>query len=155
MAHLSFTATYPIDGCGQVARGHRNPRGEFPSDVSCHHCCSLSQLLRQPARFQWPAFFPKPLAGCVLWGADMPSEKNLRGMLRSAVSRTVAKDCVVIVDSLNSIKVGCSESPPNALKKLAKPFPQHVLEGVLGTCLRHSTQPFLPRLNSMPWDRFA
>lgn len=47
--------------------------------------------------------------------ADMPSEKNLRGMLRSAVSRAVAKDCVLIVDSLNSIKVGGPEFSPGIL----------------------------------------
>lgn len=36
--------------------------------------------------------------------ADMPSEKNLRGVLRSEVDRSVSKDHVVIVDSLNNIK---------------------------------------------------
>ncbi|KAK6931322.1 Protein KTI12/L-seryl-tRNA(Sec) kinase [Dillenia turbinata] len=36
--------------------------------------------------------------------ADMPSEKNLRGVLRSEVDRSVSKDNIIIVDSLNSIK---------------------------------------------------
>ncbi|KAK9095874.1 hypothetical protein Sjap_021371 [Stephania japonica] len=36
--------------------------------------------------------------------ADMPSEKNLRGVLRSEVDRSVSRDAIVIVDSLNSIK---------------------------------------------------
>lgn len=36
--------------------------------------------------------------------ADMPSEKNLRGVLRSEVDRSLSKDNIVIVDSLNSIK---------------------------------------------------
>lgn len=36
--------------------------------------------------------------------ADMPSEKNLRGVLRSEVDRSVSKDSFVIVDSLNNIK---------------------------------------------------
>ncbi|KAH8947560.1 hypothetical protein BDL97_11G048300 [Sphagnum fallax] len=35
---------------------------------------------------------------------DMPREKNLRGLLRSAVDRAVSKDSIVIVDSLNNIK---------------------------------------------------
>nr|XP_024383524.1 protein KTI12 homolog isoform X2 [Physcomitrium patens] len=38
---------------------------------------------------------------------DMPREKNLRGMLRSAVDRAVSIDTIVIVDSLNNIKVFC------------------------------------------------
>ncbi|KAJ7962395.1 protein KTI12-like [Quillaja saponaria] len=36
--------------------------------------------------------------------ADMPAEKNLRGVLRSEVDRSVSKDNIIIVDSLNSIK---------------------------------------------------
>lgn len=36
--------------------------------------------------------------------ADMPSEKNLRGVLRSEVDRSLSKDNIIIVDSLNSIK---------------------------------------------------
>ncbi|XP_047334610.1 protein KTI12 homolog [Impatiens glandulifera] len=36
--------------------------------------------------------------------ADMPSEKNLRGVLRSEVDRSLSRDNIVIVDSLNSIK---------------------------------------------------
>ncbi|CAL1360255.1 unnamed protein product [Linum trigynum] len=36
--------------------------------------------------------------------ANMPAEKNLRGVLRSQVDRSVSKDKIVIVDSLNSIK---------------------------------------------------
>ncbi|XP_057455669.1 protein KTI12 homolog [Lotus japonicus] len=36
--------------------------------------------------------------------ANMPSEKNLRGVLRSEVDRTLSKDSIIIVDSLNSIK---------------------------------------------------
>ncbi|TYG79693.1 hypothetical protein ES288_D02G158900v1 [Gossypium darwinii] len=36
--------------------------------------------------------------------ANMPSEKNLRGVLRSEVDRSVSKDNIIIVDSLNSIK---------------------------------------------------
>ncbi|KAH7283272.1 hypothetical protein KP509_35G069700 [Ceratopteris richardii] len=36
--------------------------------------------------------------------SSMPAEKNLRGLLRSEVDRSVSKDTVVIVDSLNSIK---------------------------------------------------
>uniref|UniRef100_A0A0D6QVS8 Protein KTI12 homolog n=1 Tax=Araucaria cunninghamii TaxID=56994 RepID=A0A0D6QVS8_ARACU len=36
--------------------------------------------------------------------ADMPSEKNLRGVLRSEVDRSVSKDSIIIVDSLNNIK---------------------------------------------------
>ncbi|KAL3675711.1 hypothetical protein R1sor_025659 [Riccia sorocarpa] len=35
---------------------------------------------------------------------DMPSEKNLRGVLRSAVDRTASKDQIVVIDSLNHIK---------------------------------------------------
>ncbi|KAL2607858.1 hypothetical protein R1flu_026431 [Riccia fluitans] len=35
---------------------------------------------------------------------DMPSEKNLRGVLRSAVDRTSSKDTIVIIDSLNHFK---------------------------------------------------
>uniref|UniRef100_A0A803RBJ6 Protein KTI12 n=1 Tax=Cannabis sativa TaxID=3483 RepID=A0A803RBJ6_CANSA len=34
----------------------------------------------------------------------MPNEKNLRGVLRSEVDRSLTKDNIVIVDSLNSIK---------------------------------------------------
>ncbi|KAF8389715.1 hypothetical protein HHK36_024234 [Tetracentron sinense] len=36
--------------------------------------------------------------------ADMTAEKNLRGVLRSEVDRSLSKDNIVIVDSLNSIK---------------------------------------------------
>ncbi|KAG5537375.1 hypothetical protein RHGRI_024721 [Rhododendron griersonianum] len=36
--------------------------------------------------------------------ADMPSEKNLRGVLRSEVDRSLSRDNIIIVDSLNSIK---------------------------------------------------
>ncbi|KAK2353754.1 protein KTI12 protein [Trifolium repens] len=36
--------------------------------------------------------------------ANMPSEKNLRGVLRSEVDRSLSKDTVIIVDSLNNIK---------------------------------------------------
>lgn len=36
--------------------------------------------------------------------ANMPSEKNLRGVLRSEVDRSLTRDSIVIVDSLNSIK---------------------------------------------------
>ena len=37
--------------------------------------------------------------------SGMPAEKNLRGLLRSEVDRSVSKDSIVIVDSLNNIKV--------------------------------------------------
>lgn len=36
--------------------------------------------------------------------ANMPSEKNLRGVLRSEVDRSLSRDSIIIVDSLNSIK---------------------------------------------------
>ncbi|KAI4328789.1 hypothetical protein L6164_021118 [Bauhinia variegata] len=36
--------------------------------------------------------------------ANMPAEKNLRGVLRSEVDRLVSKDIIIIVDSLNNIK---------------------------------------------------
>eukprot|EP00262_Sarcandra_glabra_P005500 TRINITY_DN1714_c0_g3_i1.p1 TRINITY_DN1714_c0_g3~~TRINITY_DN1714_c0_g3_i1.p1 ORF type:complete len:303 (+),score=30.02 TRINITY_DN1714_c0_g3_i1:107-1015(+) len=36
--------------------------------------------------------------------ADMTAEKNLRGVLRSQVDRSLSKDNIIIVDSLNSIK---------------------------------------------------
>jgi protein KTI12 len=36
--------------------------------------------------------------------ANMTAEKNLRGVLRSEVDRSVSKDNIIIVDSLNSIK---------------------------------------------------
>ncbi|KAK2970658.1 hypothetical protein RJ640_017782, partial [Escallonia rubra] len=36
--------------------------------------------------------------------ADMTAEKNLRGVLRSEVDRSLSKDTIIIVDSLNSIK---------------------------------------------------
>lgn len=36
--------------------------------------------------------------------ADMTAEKNLRGVLRSDVDRSLSKDNIIIVDSLNSIK---------------------------------------------------
>ncbi|KAG9153665.1 hypothetical protein Leryth_008592 [Lithospermum erythrorhizon] len=36
--------------------------------------------------------------------ADMVAEKNLRGVLRSEVDRSLSKDNIIIVDSLNSIK---------------------------------------------------
>ncbi|KAJ8760852.1 hypothetical protein K2173_021890 [Erythroxylum novogranatense] len=36
--------------------------------------------------------------------ASMPAEKNLRGVLRSEVDRSVSKDNIIIVDSLNNIK---------------------------------------------------
>ncbi|EXC22073.1 hypothetical protein L484_006657 [Morus notabilis] len=36
--------------------------------------------------------------------ANVPSEKNLRGVLRSEVDRSLTRDSIVIVDSLNSIK---------------------------------------------------
>lgn len=36
--------------------------------------------------------------------ADMIAEKNLRGVLRSEVDRSLNKDSIIIVDSLNSIK---------------------------------------------------
>lgn len=35
---------------------------------------------------------------------DMTSEKNLRGVLRSQVDRSLSKDSIIVVDSLNSIK---------------------------------------------------
>lgn len=35
---------------------------------------------------------------------DMVAEKNLRGVLRSQVDRSLSRDCIIIVDSLNSIK---------------------------------------------------
>lgn len=34
----------------------------------------------------------------------MPAEKNLRGLLRSEVDRSVSRESIVVVDSLNSIK---------------------------------------------------
>ncbi|CAD5182859.1 unnamed protein product [Musa acuminata subsp. malaccensis] len=36
--------------------------------------------------------------------ADMPMEKNLRGVLRSEVDRSLSKSSIIIVDSLNNIK---------------------------------------------------
>ncbi|KAI3429193.1 uncharacterized protein J3R85_008622 [Psidium guajava] len=36
--------------------------------------------------------------------ADMPAEKNLRGVLRSEVDRSLSKEDIIIVDSLNNIK---------------------------------------------------
>lgn len=36
--------------------------------------------------------------------ANMPNEKNLRGVLRSEVDRSLTRDSTIIVDSLNSIK---------------------------------------------------
>ncbi|XP_020531799.1 protein KTI12 homolog isoform X2 [Amborella trichopoda] len=36
--------------------------------------------------------------------SDMPAEKNVRGVLRSEVDRSLTKDSIVIVDSLNNIK---------------------------------------------------
>lgn len=36
--------------------------------------------------------------------SGMPAEKNLRGMLRSEVDRSVSKESIVVVDSLNNIK---------------------------------------------------
>lgn len=36
--------------------------------------------------------------------ANMPAEKNLRGVLRSEVDRSVSRDSIIIVDSLNNIK---------------------------------------------------
>lgn len=36
---------------------------------------------------------------------DMVVEKNLRGLLRSEVDRSVSRDSIIIVDSLNNIKV--------------------------------------------------
>ncbi|KAG6651158.1 hypothetical protein CIPAW_06G091600 [Carya illinoinensis] len=36
--------------------------------------------------------------------ANMTAEKNLRGVLRSEVDRSISKDNIIIVDSLNSIK---------------------------------------------------
>lgn len=35
----------------------------------------------------------------------MVAEKNLRGVLRSEVDRSLSKDSIIIVDSLNNIKV--------------------------------------------------
>jgi hypothetical protein len=35
----------------------------------------------------------------------MVVEKNLRGLLRSEVDRSVSRDSIIIVDSLNNIKV--------------------------------------------------
>ena len=34
----------------------------------------------------------------------MPSEKNVLGVLRSEVDRSISKDSIIIVDSLNNIK---------------------------------------------------
>ncbi|PIA47161.1 hypothetical protein AQUCO_01400094v1, partial [Aquilegia coerulea] len=39
--------------------------------------------------------------------ANTPAEKNLRGVLRSEVDRSVSKNKIIIVDSLNNIKVHC------------------------------------------------
>ncbi|KAI5013528.1 hypothetical protein ZWY2020_035781 [Hordeum vulgare] len=39
------------------------------------------------------------------WTEDMVVEKNLRGVLRSEVDRSVSRDGIIIVDSLNNIKV--------------------------------------------------
>lgn len=36
---------------------------------------------------------------------DMVVEKNLRGVLRSEVDRSVSRDSIIIIDSLNNIKV--------------------------------------------------
>ncbi|PIN05144.1 RNA polymerase II elongator associated protein [Handroanthus impetiginosus] len=36
--------------------------------------------------------------------ANMPAEKNLRGVLRSEVDRSLSRDNIIIVDSLNNIK---------------------------------------------------
>lgn len=36
--------------------------------------------------------------------ANMPSEKNLRGVIRSEVDRSLSKDTIIILDSLNNIK---------------------------------------------------
>ncbi|XP_039772947.1 protein KTI12 homolog isoform X2 [Panicum virgatum] len=38
---------------------------------------------------------------------DMVVEKNLRGVLRSEVDRSVSRDSIIIVDSLNNIKLFC------------------------------------------------
>ena len=41
----------------------------------------------------------------------MVVEKNLRGVLRSEVDRSVSRDSIIIVDSLNNIKVRPVLSP--------------------------------------------
>jgi len=47
-------------------------------------------------------FFAEILRSVV---TDMVAEKNLRGVLRSEVDRSLSKDSIIIVDSLNNIKV--------------------------------------------------
>jgi Chromatin associated protein KTI12 len=47
-------------------------------------------------------FFAEILRSAV---TDMVAEKNLRGVLRSEVDRSLSKDSIIIVDSLNNIKV--------------------------------------------------
>ncbi|KAM0928076.1 hypothetical protein ACQ4PT_002257 [Festuca glaucescens] len=49
---------------------------------------------------------------------DMVVEKNLRGVLRSEVDRSVSPDSIIIVDSLNNIKVRTTEA--NSLYEMDK-----------------------------------
>ncbi|ONK56660.1 uncharacterized protein A4U43_C10F11330 [Asparagus officinalis] len=46
---------------------------------------------------------PTPRSSCIT-NEDMTVEKNLRGVLRSEVDRSISKDNIIIVDSLNNIK---------------------------------------------------
>jgi hypothetical protein len=54
-------------------------------------------LLNFSTHFLLPIFYVNSL--------DMVVEKNLRGVLRSEVDRSVSRDSIIIVDSLNNIKV--------------------------------------------------
>jgi protein KTI12 len=63
------------------------------------HICSSSTI----AQFFLPIY-------CVNF-LDMVVEKNLRGVLRSEVDRSVSRDSIIIVDSLNNIKVMPVPSP--------------------------------------------
>nr|CAB3455376.1 unnamed protein product [Digitaria exilis] len=50
---------------------------------------------------------------------DMVVEKNLRGVLRSQVDRSVSRDSIIIVDSLNNIKVRALSNYSSYFRKFA------------------------------------
>jgi hypothetical protein len=47
----------------------------------------------------------------------MVVEKNLRGVLRSEVDRSVSRDSIIIVDSLNNIKVRAVSNSSSYFRK--------------------------------------
>ncbi|MQL90818.1 hypothetical protein Taro_023432, partial [Colocasia esculenta] len=86
---------------------------------------------------------------------DMTAEKNLRGVLRSEVDRSVSKDKIIIVDSLNDIKVSkeqCRDSGLEEEEQHRNPFLNIVGDVRLSSSLLAPKPQFRYQVSVARWD---